>query len=324
MILNNPDVDEIVEVETRNRDGITVWHETNNMLLDRKATNEIDLYFSTQIISDNEKNYVGTIRSSLLRNYPHKITTGTKPYVFLTEDEIQNVKAFVEKNNITKYKNIVLFECAPVSGQVAINPVIATQIAESVVKRNRSTCFILTSGEKIISSNDHIYDASSLSIRENAELVNHCTHLIGCSSGISWISTSTWCKELPTLQFLNNRAFFFNSLLRDFKYLNEDAGHIIETDLILENGQAENVISIFLSDFTRAHNMYNRHFKDHSNTIYTLCRKFILKGEVSNAIKIIKNCFRLNADNYAYYFKIVRLLIMFPLFQSIRIANIIR
>jgi hypothetical protein len=55
-----------------------------------------------------------------------------------------------------------------------------------------------------------------LSVRENAELTHYCSLLIGCSSGITWISTSSAGKQLPMLQLLDGQAFFRNAPSVDF------------------------------------------------------------------------------------------------------------
>ena len=65
-------------------------------------------------------------------------------------------------------------------------------------------------------------------MRENAELTKHCTLLIGCSSGLSWLATSDWAKPLPTVQLYGRRATFPNSLARDHRRWGLPTGGILE------------------------------------------------------------------------------------------------
>ena len=75
-----------------------------------------------------------------------------------------------------------------------------------------------------------IVDASSLTFRENAELSKYCTLLIGCSSGITWLLTSTWAKKIPTIQILKKGALLyeFASVSYDLNYWGQQTDHIIE------------------------------------------------------------------------------------------------
>jgi len=73
-----------------------------------------------------------------------------------------------------------------------------------------------------------VIDGSVLTLREMAELTKHCSLLIGCSSGISTVATSTWAKPLPTIQMLTNRSAIFGSLAYDYRYFELPTSHVIE------------------------------------------------------------------------------------------------
>lgn len=312
MILNNPDVNDIVEVDTKNVYGEIAWENTNELLIKLKHEGIYDQVFSTQIIGDNEKNYTGTIRSSILKNYPRKITVKTKPYIYLSDNEILNVRKFIESNKISLYKNIVLFECQPLSGQVPVDPVKAEKWSSQALEHLPDSCIILTSGQKIQTTSEHIFDASTLTIRENAELINYCTHLIGCSSGISWLGFSSWCKQIPMIQLMDNHSFYFNSFSRDCFLLNQDSSHIIETRFVDGDNLTKAIIS-FVTNFQEAKKNYHQILPDHSRTIYSLCRRHIMKGKTNHAFQIIKNTYALNKKSIHYYQMILKLIIMYPL-----------
>src|SRR5688572_16686039 len=82
-----------------------------------------------------------------------------------------------------------------------------------------STCVVLTS-PRSFTSTATIIDASILSIRENAALTHYCNLLIGCSSGITWLSTSTAGNFLPMVQLLDPNAAFMNAPSVDFERYN--------------------------------------------------------------------------------------------------------
>lgn len=317
MLLHNPNIDALVEIDARGEKGIQVWHDTHHDLEEKVKAGVFDRLFSTQIIGDNEKNYCGTIRGTVFRNYPYPISVGYTPDLFISDAEVQRVAEVTAAWDLSRYKKVVLFECAPVSRQVALDPVIATRLSELALAQLNDTCIILTSAQKIQTSNPNIFDASVFSVRENAALLNHCTHLIGCSSGISWMAASSACKKIPMLQFLSNRAFYFNSMRRDYAYLKLDASHILETEFGSEQ-EVVNRICAFLEDYSTAFKLYNVEFPDRSTTVYSLSRTRILNGHTSHALRILKGCFRLNRTNPFYYLKIVKLILLYPFYQVLR------
>lgn len=311
MLINNSDINEIVDIDIAGKDGKKVWDETHAMLMQKKERGEIDLLISSQLIRDNERYYTGTIRSSLFRTLGKPITVGYQPRIHLTTAEIEKVAAFVDHNKIREYKNVVAFECAPISGQAALTPALATQMSETILKQMPDTCFVLTSNQKIETTNPHIKDASSLSIRENAELLNYCTHLVGCSSGISWLSTSSWCKQLPSFQIMNNKAFYFNSMVRDCKYLGIPANHITEVGQTNSEKLTE-MIALFVKNKDEAHAQFHQELSDKSTTVYSLARTFILQHKFVYALSVLKGAFQLNRLNPMYYYHWIKLVFFFP------------
>jgi hypothetical protein len=132
-----------------------------------------------------------------------------------------------------------------------------------------------------------------LTYRENAELTKYCTLFIGCSSGITWISTSDWAKKLPTLQLLNPRFFIYSGMNYDFKLSNLDNKHIIELLQYDQDLVVKILIESFNSDWFAMKSIYNQEYKptiDHFNNIlFKLCLEETNYKEILNYIKSAKN-----------------------------------
>ena len=134
---------------------------------------------------------------------------------------------FAEKYNLSGYKNVILFEFAPQSGQLAMTPALALEMAGKIVA-NESTAIILSSNLKIGDAYEHIIDGSPLTLRETAALTHYCTLLLGCSSGITWISTSDAARQLPMIQILDPDAYWVNPISRDFERFGYPTDQLIE------------------------------------------------------------------------------------------------
>src|SRR5689334_6280119 len=175
IIKHNPDVDQIWEIPLKSvSEAGQVWEELKQKASKLKEDGEYDELFFTQLVNDNYLNFNGTIRSSIFNAYPNPITVPVAPVLVLGADEVDKVTQFAIQHHLASYKNVILFECSPLSGQAAINPTIAYHIPEQVVQTVPDTCIILSSNIKIESKTDQIIDGSSISIRENAELTKYC------------------------------------------------------------------------------------------------------------------------------------------------------
>ncbi len=84
-------------------------------------------FFFTQIVDDNQANYDGTVRSSLFRGYGKPITVPVTPVLRLSEEEVEKARDFAERYHLQEYKNVILFEFAPQSGQLAMTPSLAIE-----------------------------------------------------------------------------------------------------------------------------------------------------------------------------------------------------
>ncbi|MBC7874908.1 MAG: hypothetical protein H7Y01_12975, partial [Ferruginibacter sp.] len=89
------------------------------------------------------------------------------------------------------------------------------------------TCVILSSANSFPGT-ETVMDGSSLSVRENAALTHYCSLLIGCSSGITWLSTSSAARQLPMLQLLDPQAYFRNAPSVDFARYGISVKELIE------------------------------------------------------------------------------------------------
>jgi cephalosporin hydroxylase len=150
--------------------------------------------------------------------------------VFLTEAENRNVADFAEKHCLREFKHVFLFECAPSSGQSPLTLARAEALAHALGKYHPEVVFLMSSTETLVRPSAQVVDASCLTYRENAALARHCTGLVGCFSGITWLTTSTAGKALPMLQILtkSNGVFRWGSVAMDFRRLRLDESRVIE------------------------------------------------------------------------------------------------
>lgn len=314
MALNNPDVSEIVTYDIKKEPGDVVWARNEEKLKQDLAAGRIDKLVSPQIIGDNERHYTGTIRSTILKQY-HKgpLSAGTRPFLYMSADEKKSVEAFANQNNLSSFNKVVLFECMPLSGQVPMNPDKALNFCERIIESGiKDVCFILTSGQKITSKYTQIVDASVLTIRENYELLKSVDLVIGCSSGISWMSFAHGLGSKPMFQLMDNKSFYFNSFHRDCRILHEDSQHIAES-LYISDEQVYQNIYAFVTDTQRFLKNHQDEIPDRSRTLYSLSRRHLLAGKYGNVISLLKNSYHLNKKNIHYYRTIINLIIKWPL-----------
>ena len=278
-----------------------------------------DEVFFTQLIDDNLANYDGCIRSGIFRGYDRPITVDITPVLRLTDSEKDKVRLFAVRHKLSSYQHVVLFEFAPQSAQLAITTEMAIEIARQLTA-NGKTAVILSSANKINSGSVEIIDGSEMTLRETAELSHYCTLLIGCSSGISWITTSDAGKPLPMLQILDPYSPWVNPMSRDFERFGLASDRLIE---IYENDMnliVNCALDIMSGDFKEVKKKYFKplplHFIGTSRGIYNmlcflqfkaiarhirinisvfgyhpLLIKAIVWGLVSAPFKLIKNLF---------------------------------
>jgi len=236
ILLGNPHVDEVMDLGI---DPATMTQgDVDAMCAKIKeiaSGKEYDEFIHLQIHDEHLLEFCTTLRQTIIKVCGRPITVDLRPVVNLTSQEKKNAARFAEANHLSSYKHAILFECAPSSRQSKVDVEFALEVARKLTAENREICFILTSPARLSSSCDQIIDASSLSFRENLELVNSCTLLIGCSSGITWLSTAESAKKIPMIQLLNKESQIFAGVNFDFQIHKLDNKHIIElTDFTVD------------------------------------------------------------------------------------------
>lgn len=225
----NPHVDEVWSIGIENNDFYwRNWDIFKKEAEQKKANGIFDEIFYTQVFPDNFKNFNGLIRLSILKAFPRKITVPVQPVVVLSQTEINKVAAFAQQHKLSSYQHVILFECSPGSGQSYVDTEYALQLSRKLVEKNADLCVILTTYLPLKTGSERIIVANEISYRENAELTHYCTLLVGTSSGITWLSTSTAAKKLPMLQLLTKHTEIYASVVHDFEIWDLDVSEIIE------------------------------------------------------------------------------------------------
>lgn len=226
ILKGNPYVDEIRVVEEVPRNDTYAFKRFRKKLLNEKSEGIWDELFITSNIDANQAFYDGTIRGMILRSYPGKITVPLQPVLMLSDDEIERVNVFCKQHQLNRFKHVILWEYAPQSGQSELSKELVWTVSKALTQD--SGVAVILSSPHSFESTEQIIDASPLSIRENAALSHHCDLLIGCSSGITWLCTSSAGTFLPMLQLLNPNALFLNAPSIDFKRFGFSTEHLVE------------------------------------------------------------------------------------------------
>lgn len=310
MILQNPDVDEIIEVSSVPKDNVRAFRKFLKNIRERQSQGEWDEVFNTHLMGINEANYDGSIRSAIFRGYGKPISVNVAPVLRLTEHEENNAKQFALSRGLNGIKNVILFEFAPLSGQAAITAADSIRIAE-LLTVSGDTAVILSSAKKVDHSNPRIIDGSALTIRETAALTHYCNFLIGCSSGITWISGSTAAKQLPMVQLLNPETNWINPPSRDFKRFGLDDSRIIE--LINFNvSQVADCVSLALVSFDKAKNRFNQLIPLHFRTTRTIVYNLLCYLELKAISKHIRINNELYGQRLSFYKEVIAGFLIFP------------
>ena len=297
VIYNNPDVDEVWEVELPDKKA----GEKKERLrfcadaLERKASGEFDEVFFTQVYPSNVYHFDGTTRGTIYNAYPHPVTVDARPVVRLYDTEIDRVRRFVLQNRLNDHKHVILFECSSFSGQSFVTPGWSLKVAESLVTKFEGLLVIISTHIELKYLHPRIITAASLTIRENAELTKHCTLLVGCSSGITWISVTDWAKRLPMIQFLRRGiGFTFASVAYDHHYWGLDTSKIIETTE-RDPGRAVEMISAVLENGIEiCKPRYHQKLKPRFISLLKYSFMFFRRGKFGKSLNIARNFIRRN------------------------------
>lgn len=281
ILYNNPDVDEIWEIPLSNiSDIFDTWQRFEAEALNRKKIGDFDEIFLTQMYPNNMQNFDRTIRSAIFRGYSKPITVSIAPVIYLSPDEIERVSSFAKAYNLANGSNVILFECSPKSGQSFVNPEFALKVSQKLIDKFPDLKIILSSNISIKSDNEAIIDGSILSFRENAELTKYCALLIGCSSGISWLSTSTWAKPLPMIQLIKKEQSMYVSFIRDHEYHGLPTDQIIEMTECSVDYLVDCVRMILTKGFEASRSIFNNDIKLENDPYLLNCLNFWFKRAV--------------------------------------------
>jgi hypothetical protein len=299
IIANNPYVDEILEVDTVEKNDVAAFRRFKKKIYRQQKEGVYKEVFIVHNADTNLAFYDGSIRSSILKAYPNPITVAVQPVLRLYPEEIERANKFIADNNLKNYKEIVLFEYAPQSRQSNITIGFAMKVAEGIVACN-DTAVILSSANKVNHPNKAIIDGSSLTLRETAALSHYCTFLLGSSSGITWVTTSEAGKNLPMVQLLNAYTTWVNPISRDFGRFHIPNDKVIEL-LDFDEVKITECVNNALKNFVAAKLKFNQpvplHFKTTRSIIYILLC-YLEFGAIIKHIKVNKAVY---GNNFSFY-----------------------
>lgn len=259
IVINNPYVDEIWEIPVKNHEEITTaWINFEKQAKACYKHGDFDEIFLTQIHPNNYQNFDGTIRASIFRGYPKPITVPVNPVLYLTAEEKIRVKKFAAQYNLKNLSQVILFETAAKSGQSFMTSELAMAVAKKLLKELPNIAIIFSSNTPIKGNNHNLLDGSHLTFRENAALFKYCNLLVGCSSGISWLSTVEGITPIPTIQLLKKDQSVYASMIHDFNFMGLETNHIIEMTECTEEHLVACITTFFKADFKQARASYHR------------------------------------------------------------------
>ena len=260
VIKNNPFVDAIWAFELPTGESLDGkgWYRCKAEADARQMAGEFDAIFNVQVYPVNVSNFDGTTRSSMFRNYPRPITVPVAPVLQLLPEERTHVSCFSAEHQLSQYRHVILLECSPNSGQSFLTFEKGLRLAQRLVEAKPDAVVIVSTHLTFEPPHERIIPGACLSYRENAALSHHCTFLVGCSSGITWVTTSDAGKSLNTVQFLSCViGGGFASVAYDFKHWGLPTEHILESTVDDEDKMPEIVLAA-LDDFPLARKNYHQ------------------------------------------------------------------
>ena len=270
---NNPDVDDIWVWPITDWAGhISAWHALERSVLrNQQSIEPFEKIYLSQIVPGNLRHYDGTVRPSIFRAYPNKISVPIDSVIRLADSEQQRVEEFVAAHKIKAYEHVFLFECSSKSGQSKVTPEYALEVAKGVAQHSANTLFVLSTHETIDSDLDNVVSAKSLSMRENAALTHYCSMFLGCGSGLTVVATSSAAKPIPNVQILDAKKSVYASFFHDFQFFGLSTERFIE----IGDGDPQKIIDVIVSfiesglDETRVsfHQPIPVHFRDYIDRI---------------------------------------------------------
>ncbi|MEO7263883.1 MAG: hypothetical protein ABIW38_03170 [Ferruginibacter sp.] len=317
-ILLNPFVDEIWEIPTeKSLASKKEWDAFVKSAEAKKQAGEFDKIFYTQVIGKNMMNLNGDIRSSIYKNYPHQITQSQRPIIALSPAEVAEVKSFAQQNNLAAYKHVILFECGPDSFKSALNPGSSLAFAEKFISLHEDVLFILSSNKKTESTSYQIIDGSTISFRGNAELTKYCSFFIGCSSGISWLGTTSWAKPLQKILVINDKTILNSSMVEDHNMAGLHSGNIIEMMASsFSQQQLINCLQMSLTgQFEAAKKIYHQHYKKTNfKFLYMVAKSSFEEWNFNLPMKLYSETVRKYGFSFNALYNIIKAYVKLPFY----------
>jgi hypothetical protein len=313
MIDNNPDVDDIWAIEMPpGEDKEKIFFEILEEAERQKKCGKYDLVFCSQVLGDNWSHYDGCVRTSIYKCYDKPVTVDKRPVLILKEEEKKKADLFFQQHGLGAYKNVILYECAPLSGQANFTDDFVMSVA-SMLADYPGTAVILSSARQYPIDKKGVVDGSGLTIRETVALSKHCTMLLGCSSGITWAIHSQSDLLLPSVHLLNKDSYVFNPPSVAMKKAAESVDHLLEL-YRYDRGVISRVFnSIMTEGFQSAKNRFNqlpgKQFKIYRGIVHGLLRR--RKWRLLTRFIGMNLCE--NGSDFRMIWKIFQGFILFPL-----------
>jgi ADP-heptose:LPS heptosyltransferase len=233
LLVGNPYVDEVVSVDLTdwsNPSRDLAWALAKTEILRRQAgPNPYDRVWMPQIHPDNFRHFDGTVRPSQFRGYDRPITVPIEPVIHLTKEEKANVARYAAEHRLTERERVVLFECSSNSSQSHVTPEFAKEVAALANQRGLKATFLLSTMVSLSADlPPNALSAGKLTMRENLALLDHCSHFIGCGSGLTVIATCDQAKNIPNIQILDRSKSVLASFFHDFRYWGKNTDRFIE------------------------------------------------------------------------------------------------
>lgn len=312
ILRNNPFVDEIWSVDYITDRTIETFRANRQLLFEEANKKGFDQIFFTQIIEENFSFYNGLVRSSIFAAFQRAITVPVEPVLVLDDSEKNKVEDFVRKHDLKTTDFVILFESAPQSGQLAMDTQQALHLARRISNEDPSTRFILSSATPIPDESYSIIDGSVLTLRETAFLTHYCNLLIGCSSGITWSSTSTAAKKIPSIQLLNKNAYLFNSPTLDHLRADLPADRWLELTEFDEEKLISCITIIKEHGFEKAKKQFGQKPVQTFKLYRGITHTFLKDGRLSSLQKFISRNLKIYGFNFSMLRYIFLGIVLFP------------
>lgn len=229
----NPHVDEVVSIDLAdwaNASRDISWNLAKTEIMRRQAGSEpYDRVWMPQVYPDNFRHFDGTVRPSQFRGYDRPVTVPVDPVICLTDEERERVALFAAAHRLDQKDHVVLFECSSNSSQSHVTPDFAKEVAARAGPAGLDATFVLSTMLPLGGDlGDNVVPAWGLTMRENLALLDHCSHFIGCGSGLTVIATCDQARKVPNLQILDSTKSVLASFFHDFQYWNKPTDRFIE------------------------------------------------------------------------------------------------